>query len=87
MSAPEPRVIEPLTPAELEAFAMVELVIRRDLPTSATRVELVRMAATDDATPYTYAQISFGEPAIRWTAGKTFAEAFEHARAMWRRGR
>lgn len=76
-----PRVIEPLSVEEQAAFDLVERLIRRDLTATTTHVQLVQ------GTRYTlpYVQILFGEPAIRWVAQRTLAEAFEAARAMWRR--
>jgi hypothetical protein len=78
-----PRVIEPLSPEEQAAFDLVERVIRRDLPVT-THVQLIPSRGTG----FQYAQVLFGDPALRFVAGKSsMAEAFESARAMWRRNR
>lgn len=72
-----PRVIEPLTTAEREAFELVQEVLRRDLHDPLVRLELFNSA--------TFYQVCFGDPrdgAIRTVAGSTLAEAFEHARAL-----
>lgn len=70
-----PRVIQPLTPEEQDAFDLVELVIRRDMGKAApVHVKVVSG----------YAAILFGDPAM-FVAGQTAAEAFEHARALWQR--